>query len=99
MKRRFIVIVLDGFGMGATKDAAIKRPGDEKACTIGSILKDHPEFIMNVNLSYTQLERPDFVEEEPLREGYVRCPVCGAKFPRTVGRFCPECGTRIEVEE
>lgn len=43
MKRRFIVIVLDGFGMGATKDAAIKRPGDEKACTIGSILKDYPD--------------------------------------------------------
>lgn len=43
MKRRFIVIVLDGFGMGATKDAYIKRPGDEKACTIGSILNDHPD--------------------------------------------------------
>ena len=43
MKRRFIVIVLDGFGMGATKDAYIKRPGDEKACTIASILKDHPD--------------------------------------------------------
>ena len=43
MKRRFIVIVLDGFGMGATKDAAIKRPGDEKACTIGSIIKDYPD--------------------------------------------------------
>ncbi|MBQ3296077.1 MAG: phosphopentomutase [Erysipelotrichaceae bacterium] len=43
MKRRFIVIVLDGFGMGAQKDAAVKRPGDERACTIGSILKDHPD--------------------------------------------------------
>ena len=43
MKRRFIVIVLDGFGMGATADAAVKRPGDEKACTIGSILKDFPD--------------------------------------------------------
>ena len=43
MKKRFIVIVLDGFGMGATPDAAIKRPGDEKACTIGSILKDYPD--------------------------------------------------------
>lgn len=43
MKRRFIVIVLDGFGMGAQKDAAIKRPGDERACTIGSILKDYPD--------------------------------------------------------
>lgn len=46
MKRRFIVIVLDGFGMGAQKDAAIKRPGDEKACTIGSILKDHPDLYL-----------------------------------------------------
>ncbi len=26
------------------------------------ILKLHPEFIMNVNLSYTQLEKPDFVD-------------------------------------
>lgn len=43
MKKRFIVIVLDGFGMGAQKDAAIKRPGDERACTIGSILKDYPD--------------------------------------------------------
>ena len=46
MKRRFIVIVLDGFGMGAQKDAAVKRPGDEKACTIGSILKDHPDLYL-----------------------------------------------------
>ena len=37
------MIVLDGFGMGATADAAVKRPGDERACTIGSILKDHPD--------------------------------------------------------
>ena len=43
MKRRFIVIVLDGFGIGATKDAYIKRPGDEKACTIASILNDFPD--------------------------------------------------------
>ena len=46
MKRRFVVIVLDGFGMGATADAAIKRPGDERACTIGSILKDHPDMYL-----------------------------------------------------
>lgn len=46
MKRRFVVIVLDGFGMGATADAAIKRPGDEKACTIGSILHDYPELYL-----------------------------------------------------
>lgn len=46
MKKRFIVIVLDGFGMGATKDAATARPGDEKACTIGSIIKDHPDLYL-----------------------------------------------------
>ena len=26
------------------------------------ILKDHPDFMMNVNLSYTQLEKPDFTD-------------------------------------
>ena len=26
------------------------------------IMKDHPDFVINVNLSYTQLERPDFVD-------------------------------------
>lgn len=46
MNKRFIVIVLDGFGMGAMKDAAIARPGDENACTIGSILKDHPDLYL-----------------------------------------------------
>ncbi|MBQ6478562.1 MAG: phosphopentomutase [Erysipelotrichaceae bacterium] len=46
MKRRFVVIVLDGFGMGATADAAVKRPGDEKACTIGSILEDYPDLYL-----------------------------------------------------
>ena len=46
MKRRFVVIVLDGFGMGATADAAIKRPGDERACTIGSILHDYPDLYL-----------------------------------------------------
>lgn len=40
---RFIVIVLDGFGIGAMKDAAVARPGDEKANTLRSILRDHPD--------------------------------------------------------
>ncbi len=40
---RFVVIVLDGFGMGAMADAAIARPGDEAANTLRSILKDQPE--------------------------------------------------------
>lgn len=41
--RRFVVIVLDGFGIGAMDDAKIVRPGDERANTLGSILKEHPD--------------------------------------------------------
>ena len=41
--KRFVVIVLDGFGMGAMADAATARPGDEVASTLGSILKDFPD--------------------------------------------------------
>lgn len=41
--KKFIVIVLDGFGVGAMDDAATARPGDEKANTLRSILKDHPD--------------------------------------------------------
>ena len=40
---KFIVIVLDGFGIGAMKDAATARPGDEKANTLRSILRDQPD--------------------------------------------------------
>lgn len=40
---RFIVIVLDGFGMQAMKDAAIVRPGDENSSTLGSLLHDFPD--------------------------------------------------------
>ena len=41
--KRFVVLVLDGFGIGAMKDAAETRPGDERADTLGSILKDFPQ--------------------------------------------------------
>lgn len=41
--KRFIVIVLDGFGMGAMKDAKTARPGDEVSNTLGSILHDFPQ--------------------------------------------------------
>jgi len=44
--RRFIVIVLDGFGMGAMTDAAVARPGDENANTLRSILKDYPDLYL-----------------------------------------------------
>ena len=43
MKKRFIVIVLDGFGMGAMKDAATARPGDEVSHTFRSILEHYPD--------------------------------------------------------
>lgn len=43
MSKRFVVIVLDGFGIGATNDAARERPGDEKANTLRSILSDYPD--------------------------------------------------------
>lgn len=46
MKKRFIVIVLDGFGMGATDDAASARPGDERANTLRSILRDQPDLYL-----------------------------------------------------
>ena len=41
--KRFVVIVLDGFGMGAMADAATARPGDEVSTTFGSILQDYPD--------------------------------------------------------
>ena len=65
MKRRFIVIVLDGFGMGAQKDAAIKRPGDERACTIGSILgglADCPVIAVPTSVGYGAGKRNDEVQ-------------------------------------
>lgn len=43
---KFIVIVLDGFGIGAMRDAATARPGDERANTLRSILHDHPDLYL-----------------------------------------------------
>ena len=43
MSKRFVVIVLDGFGMQAMKDAKETRPGDEVSSTLGSILHDFPD--------------------------------------------------------
>ncbi len=43
MNKRFIVIVLDGFGMGAMEDATTTRPGDEASGTLRSILEDYPD--------------------------------------------------------
>lgn len=41
--KRAVVIVLDGFGIGAMDDAKVVRPEDEGANTLRSILKDHPK--------------------------------------------------------
>lgn len=41
--KRFVVIVLDGFGIGAMEDAKMTRPGDERANTLRSILRNHPD--------------------------------------------------------
>lgn len=43
MTKRFIIIVLDGFGIGAMHDAALARAGDENANTLRSILHDFPD--------------------------------------------------------
>lgn len=41
--KRFIVVVLDGFGIGATQDASKVRPQDTKANTLKSILTVYPD--------------------------------------------------------
>ncbi|WP_305180179.1 phosphopentomutase [Faecalibaculum rodentium] len=46
MTGRFVVIVLDGFGMQAMQDAARVRPGDERSSTLGSLLKDFPDLTL-----------------------------------------------------
>lgn len=52
MTGRFVVIVLDGFGMQAMADAARVRPGDETSSTLGSILQDFPDLkLSNLELS------------------------------------------------
>lgn len=51
MNKRFVVLVLDGFGIGATSDASVMRPGDENSNTFGSILEKFPK------LKLTNLEK------------------------------------------
>lgn len=40
---RFVVIVLDGFGIGAMEDTSINRPADTQANTLRSILNVYPD--------------------------------------------------------
>jgi phosphopentomutase len=46
LNKRFVVIVLDGFGIGAMKDAKIVRAGDEVSSTLGSILSSFPDLCL-----------------------------------------------------
>lgn len=48
MLRRFVIIVLDGFGIGAMEDAKSVRRGDERANTLRSILRDCPDMKLPV---------------------------------------------------
>ncbi len=43
---RFIVIVLDGFGVGAMDDVSTVRPQDVGSNTFASILRDHPDIYL-----------------------------------------------------
>ena len=60
MSKRFIIIVLDGFGIGAMADAKAVRPGDEKANTLRSLLHDHPELKLPT-LEKLDLGRRDWI--------------------------------------
>lgn len=46
MNKRFVVLVLDGFGIGAMRDAKEKRPGDEVSNTLKSILIEYPDLYL-----------------------------------------------------
>lgn len=67
MKRRFVVIVLDGFGIGAMDDAAEVRPGDETADTLGSILRDCPD------MKLPNLERLGLMNAYGQESGQMKC--------------------------
>lgn len=47
--KRFVLVILDGFGVGCTNDAAISRPQDVNANTSKHILENYPELKL-VNL-------------------------------------------------
>ena len=46
MKKRFVILVLDGFGIGAMEDAGAFRKTDKDASTLGSLLKDYPDLYL-----------------------------------------------------
>lgn len=46
MKKRFMIIVLDGFGIGAMEDVSRVRPEDAGTCTLGAILERHPDLYL-----------------------------------------------------
>ena len=64
--KRFVVIVLDGFGIGAMDDAGTERPGDERANTFKSILNDEPD------LKLPHLERLGLMNAYGKESGFMK---------------------------
>lgn len=46
MMKRFVVMVLDGFGIGAMEDVPKVRPQDQGACTLRSLIRSHPDLYL-----------------------------------------------------
>ena len=44
--KKFVVVVLDGFGIGAMEDVPVVRPEDTGSCTLRSILKTRPDLYL-----------------------------------------------------
>ena len=64
--KRFGAVPPDEFIPVLESDSLFPELGEwvlKEALLMGkAMLKDHPQFVMNVNLSYSQLEKPDFVD-------------------------------------
>ena len=111
MNRRFVVIVLDGFGIGAMEDTARVRPADVKANTLRSILKDFPDMkLENLEKLYTRrygislMEQGRFVRAcgeaaflDRERKRYA-CPACGGVVSLHDAQ-CSECGLGWKLPE
>lgn len=66
---RFIVTVIDGFGVGAMEDCALLRPTDKHANTLNSILTKHPDLSLPTLTSLglgniTSIEHPFILKEK-----------------------------------
>ena len=83
--RRFVVIVLDGFGIGAMDDAKKVRPGDEKANTLRSILNDEPDLKLP-NLEFMGLMNAYGKESEFMKFSLLPCCVFRVFLTQSKGK-------------